>query len=65
MAPEILEEEKHLKPYNEACDIYSFGVICYELFLGHLPFKVEMENMYDVKITWKGITKEDCSELDP
>lgn len=65
MAPEILDENHPPKPYNEACDMYSFGVICYEMILGHLPFKVEMENMHDVKIKWEGLTKKDCAELDP
>ena len=41
--------------------MYSFGVICYEMILGHLPFTVEMENMHDVKIKWEGLTKKDCA----
>lgn len=57
MAPEIEDQTNSTKPYNEACDMYSFGVLLYELILGFLPFKVEMENMYDRKYTWEGLTK--------
>jgi serine/threonine protein kinase len=44
-----------------ACDIYSLGVIAYEFILNKLPYKVEMENMFDVKCIWQGLTKKDCS----
>lgn len=34
MAPEILRGEK----YGEAADIYSFGVILWEMVTGDIPF---------------------------
>jgi calcium-dependent protein kinase len=36
-APEMIRDEKH----NEACDIWSIGVIAYALLSGKLPFNLE------------------------
>ena len=34
MAPELVQE----KPYNHTADLWSLGVILYELFVGKPPF---------------------------
>ena len=34
MAPEVLECEE----YSKASDVYSFGLIVYEIFMGERPF---------------------------
>ena len=34
MAPELVQEQ----PYNHAADLWSLGVILYELFVGQPPF---------------------------
>ncbi|CAN8076226.1 unnamed protein product [Agarophyton chilense] len=34
MAPEIME----LKPYTPAADVYSFGIVMYEMYTGRFPF---------------------------
>jgi serine/threonine protein kinase len=34
MAPEVFLHE----PYNAKVDVYSFAMICYELFEGRMPF---------------------------
>jgi serine/threonine-protein kinase TNNI3K len=34
MAPEVIRCE----PYNEKCDVYSFGVILNELLIGKHPY---------------------------
>jgi len=35
MAPEILE---NLRPYNEKCDIWSVGIVCYIMLTGCIPY---------------------------
>jgi serine/threonine-protein kinase TNNI3K len=39
MAPEVIRCE----PYNEKCDVYSFGVILNELLTGKHPY-IEIED---------------------
>ena len=34
MSPEVIKD----LPYNEKCDVYSFGVIMYELFYEVVPY---------------------------
>ena len=40
MAPQILERA----PYTTKCDIWSLGVICYEMLMGYPPWKARDEN---------------------
>lgn len=35
MAPEVLSES----PYDESCDLYSFGIVLWELVTGKIPFE--------------------------
>lgn len=37
MAPELVQE----KPYNHSVDIWSYGIILYELFVGETPFHTD------------------------
>lgn len=57
IAPEILAENKEEKPYTSSCDLYSLGVVAYNLILGCLPFKVEVLGMFDRKYTWDAFSK--------
>ena len=43
LAPEILKEGK----YTKSIDVYSYGIILYEIFTGEVPF----QNMKFYKIT--------------
>ena len=53
-APEILQacKERNVsqnqKVFSKAADIYSYGMICYEILTGKLPFEDHTENDYDV-----------------
>ena len=47
MAPEILNDEK----YNEKCDLWSLGVIIYQLYTKRLPYSGEVQSaiLKDIK----------------
>jgi serine/threonine protein kinase len=65
MAPEVFtlnEEEKDAQAtYNSACDVYSLGVISFQLVFGTLPFKFESEGGSEKKVVWYGFKKAECS----
>ncbi len=71
IAPEIMslkledceEGKKSVEMYNYSCDIYSFGIIAYQLIVGSLPFKVESENFFDKKIVWVLFDREECKKI--
>ena len=41
MANEVLQNQKQ---YNESCDVYSFGIVMYELLFEKLPYSDENVN---------------------
>lgn len=47
MAPQVLNREIYDK-YSYKCDIWSFGVVCYELIVGCLPWMISSNNMEDL-----------------
>ena len=44
MAPEVIRQ-KVTDPYTQKSDVYSYGVVLYELFTGHLPYDKKEQNM--------------------
>ena len=44
MAPQVLNREVFEK-YSYKCDIWSFGVVCYELLVGCLPWNIKGNNL--------------------
>lgn len=64
IAPEILAENEVETPYTSSCDLYSLGVVAYVLILGCLPFKVEMQSMFESKFIWDAFKKSECMGLD-
>ncbi|KAG0603352.1 hypothetical protein M758_10G087000 [Ceratodon purpureus] len=65
-APEILQQLKNKVSkvvFTNKCDVYSFGMTCYELISGRLPFEDHRSSDYDMVLN-------DCrpelpSDLDP
>ncbi|KAG0559221.1 hypothetical protein KC19_10G088400 [Ceratodon purpureus] len=65
-APEILQQyrEKVSKVvFTKKCDVYSFGMTCYELISGCLPFEDHPSNDYDMVLN--GSRPELPSDLNP
>lgn len=54
MAPQVLNREVFEK-YSYKCDIWSFGVVCYELVVGTLPWHIRSNNLDDVYHSIKDI----------
>ena len=44
MSPQVLDQEQN---YSYKCDIWSFGVVCYEFATGDLPWKKISSNPAD------------------
>lgn len=51
MAPELYNKEK----YNEKVDIYSFGIVLYELFTEREPYAEEIKR-FDSQKVWSSIS---------
>jgi len=57
MAPEVMESNV----YSTSCDIWSFGVVCYVIQCGHMPFPSKNQTKSTIpyefpKQTWKNIS---------
>jgi serine/threonine protein kinase len=52
-APEILEalKSKVLAKVSAKADIYSFGMVCYEILTGHYPFDGHLKSNYDLVLS--------------
>jgi len=60
MAPEILTQDE----YDEKCDIWSTGILCYSLLCGEMPFQPHEDDPLEVlleRIRLKVFTKSDMS----
>lgn len=58
MAPEVMESNI----YSTACDIWSFGVVCYVIQCGHMPLPSKSNSKSPIpyefpKQTWKNVSK--------
>lgn len=64
IAPEILNHSENER-YSQSCDIYSLGVISYQLIVGELPFRVESENFFDKRLVWVLFDRDECKSIPP
>ena len=44
MAPQVINREE-FEQYSYKCDIWSFGVVCYEILVGKLPWSIKSNNI--------------------
>lgn len=44
MAPEIVRQDQ----YNEKCDIWSCGILCYTMLSGSMPYKINEEDSVEL-----------------
>ena len=51
MAPEVIRTIENQESYNYKCDIWSIGVLCYQILMGYLPFTAKTINSYLNKIS--------------
>jgi len=51
MAPELVNRQ----PYNEKVDVWSLGIITYQLLVGKTPFEAETIKLIDANINNKKI----------
>jgi len=51
MAPELVNRQ----PYNEKVDVWSLGIITYQLLVGRTPFEAETIKLIDANINNKKI----------
>ena len=47
MAPEVLGSNDH---YSTSCDVYSFGLIMYQVLFESIPFSIESCNVYTLAV---------------
>ncbi len=64
MAPELVNRQ----PYNEKVDVWSLGIITYQLLVGKTPFEAETIKLIDAninnkKINFKTTSQENWQEI--
>lgn len=64
MAPELVNRQ----PYNEKVDVWSLGIITYQLLVGKTPFEAETIKLIDAninnkKIIFKTTSQENWQEI--
>lgn len=64
MAPEVLRM-KEAYPYSFQSDVYSFGIVMYELFARELPYGFGTDKLYIIYNVGRGSLKPDLTKLRP
>lgn len=64
MAPELVNRQ----PYNEKVDVWSLGIITYQLLVGKTPFEADTIKLIDAninnkKIIFKTTSQENWQEI--